>query len=181
MSASRRTGTRHPGRAVMSVEREAALDDPPARAPVNTTTAFAHHSDDRVAHLAKATWVAPEYEYDHVELPSSLFSPGQARAWAERALPGSGLNRVEHDDVMLLISELVTNAVRHACCDTVATVIIRLAASSDCIRIEVSDRGAGFAPTAVTRRAPDDQGGRGLFVIDAIASRWGTACSERQR
>lgn len=162
-----------------SVERGAALGDPGAREPASTTTVFAHHSDDRAAHLARATWAAPEYEYDHVELPSSLLSPGHARMWAGRALPGSGLSAAEHDDVMLLISELVTNAVRHARCDPVATVVIRLAASSDCIRIEVSDRGAGFATAAITRPAGHSEGGRGLFIIDAIASRWGTACSER--
>jgi signal transduction histidine kinase len=94
-------------------------------------------------------------------------------------LPGTRLSRDEHDDVMLLISELVTNAVRHARCDTVATVIIRLAASSDCIRIEVSDRGAGFAPAAIRRPAPSDPGGHGLFLVDAIASRWGTADADR--
>lgn len=143
------------------------------------TTAFACYSDDHAAHLAEATWDAPEYEYDHVELPSSLLSPGRARAWAERALPGSGLRGAEHDDVILLISELVTNAVRHARCDVVATVIIRLAASTDCIRIEISDRGDGFAPAAISRPTPADPGGRGLFVVDALASRWGTACAER--
>jgi anti-sigma regulatory factor (Ser/Thr protein kinase) len=165
----------------MTVGRDPAPEQLPARTagPVNGATAFARYSDDRGAHLADATWGAPEYEYDHIELPSSLLSPGQARVWADRALPGSGLSGAEHDDVMLVISELVTNAVLHARCETVATVTIRLAASSDCIRIEVSDRGAGFAPSAITRPAPTDPGGRGLFVIDAIAARWGTACVER--
>jgi anti-sigma regulatory factor (Ser/Thr protein kinase) len=145
----------------------------------NGAGAFAHCSDGARAHLADATWPAADYEYDHVELPSSLFSPAQARVWAERALPGSRLSAAEHDDIMLLISELVTNAVRHARCDAAETVVIRLAASSACIRIEVSDRGAGFAPIGITRPAPDAPRGRGLFVVDAIASRWGTAHADR--
>ena len=82
-------------------------------------------------------------------------------------------------DAQLLLSELVTNAVRHGGSDSVATVIIHMAASRDCIRIEVSDRGAGFAPASITRPPSGEPGGRGLFVVDAIADRWGTARHER--
>ncbi|MBI5105671.1 MAG: ATP-binding protein [Solirubrobacterales bacterium] len=154
----------------------------PGKAAMMSATAgeaFVHRSDDVRAHLADATWAVADYEYDHVELPSSLFAPRQARTWAEGALPGSRLSAAEHDDVMLLISELVTNAVRHARCDAGETVTVHLAASPDCIRIEVGDRGAGFAPAGIARPSSEALGGRGLFVLDAIASRWGTARADR--
>jgi anti-sigma regulatory factor (Ser/Thr protein kinase) len=141
--------------------------------------AFAHHTKAAVPHLAHATWGPEEYEYDHVELPSALSSPAHARRWALGALAGSRLSAAEHDDVTLLISELVTNAVRHARPAGVETVVIRLAASPDRIRIEVSDRGSGFSPAAIPRPSRKDLGGRGLFIVDAIASRWGTACADR--
>jgi len=140
--------------------------------------AFVHHSEEAVPHLAQATWGPADYEYDHVELPSGLSSPGQARRWAGGALVGSRLSAAEHDDVTLLISELVTNAVRHPRTAGGEGVVIRLAASPDRIRIEVSDSGAGFSPAAITRPSRDTPGGRGLFVVDAIASRWGTVCAD---
>ena len=144
-----------------------------------TTSVFVCYLEDAVAHLARATWGPAEYEYDHVELPSALSSPAQARGWAAGALAGSRLTAAEHDDVALLISELVSNAVRHARVEGIETVVIRLAASLDRIRIEVSDRGAGFSPAAITRPPFDQPGGRGLFVVDAIASRWGTVSADR--
>jgi hypothetical protein len=42
------------------------------------------------------------------------------------------------------------------------------------LRVEVSDRGPGFAP-APHRPSPVDAGGRGLFLVDALADRWGSA------
>lgn len=141
--------------------------------------AFAHHSDDAVSHLEDATWAPAEYEYEHLELPAAVSSPGHARRWAGKALADSGLSAGEHGDVALAISELVTNAVRHAgaAADS-EPVVIRLAASRERIRIEVSDGGAGFSPAVIARPDDDALGGRGLFVVDAIASRWGTVCGE---
>ena len=144
-----------------------------------TSGAFARHCDEAVPHLARATWAPAEYEYDHVELPSAPSSPGHARRWAGEALDGSRLSPAEHADVTPLISELVTNAVRHARPAGVDTVVVRLAASPDRIRIEVSDHGAGFSPTGIARPTHDARGGRGLFVVDAIASRWGTVRADR--
>jgi anti-sigma regulatory factor (Ser/Thr protein kinase) len=141
--------------------------------------AFASQAGETVAHLANATWAPDEYEYEHLELPSTPASPTRARRWALGALAGSRLSVAEQDDVTLVISELVTNAVRHARPASVATVVVRLAASADRIRIEVSDRGAGFSPAAIARPSGKEPGGRGLLVVDAIASRWGTACADR--
>ncbi len=140
---------------------------------------FRHHCDDHVAHLEQATWEQTPCEHDQLELPSELSTPARARAWARGALPCSRLSGAEHDDVALLISELVTNAVRHSGSRARGTLTVRLAASEDCIRIEVSDCGAGFAPTAIPRPSPDAPGGRGLFLVDAIASRWGVSLSDR--
>src|SRR5690349_9897916 len=144
-----------------------------------TSGAFAHHMEAPVEHLAHTTWAPEEYEYDHVELPSALLSSARACRWALGALARSRLNAAEHEDVTLVISELVTNAVRHARAADAETVVIRLAASHDRIRIEVSDRGSGFSPAAIARPSREDDGGRGLFIVDAIASRWGTARADR--
>jgi anti-sigma regulatory factor (Ser/Thr protein kinase) len=72
------------------------------------------------------------------------------------------------DDVLLVISELVSNAVLHGTGD------IELRVTYDGRRIsgDVADQGAGFArPTH--RRAPGQIGGNGLHIVDRVASCWG--------
>ena len=72
------------------------------------------------------------------------------------------------DDVQLLVSELVTNAVVHAGSDV--EIAVRLL--SDVVRIEVVDR----SPTTDLRpRDPraDAESGRGLLLVETLASAWG--------
>lgn len=72
----------------------------------------------------------------------------------------------------LLTSELVTNSYRHARCDAQVTVVRR----PDVVRVEVRDAGGGQAQ----RRSlePHATDGRGLNIVDALATRWGTTTSE---
>ena len=72
------------------------------------------------------------------------------------------------DDVQLLVSELVTNAVVHAGSDV--EIAVRLLVDS--VRIEVVDR----APDATLRAsspAVEDESGRGLLLVETLASAWG--------
>jgi len=72
-----------------------------------------------------------------------------------------------HETALLLISELVTNGVRHAESD----VVVRLAIGADTIRIEVDDRSPEMP--VVRSPGPTDLGGRGLRIVDELARRWG--------
>ncbi|WP_030272530.1 SpoIIE family protein phosphatase [Streptomyces sp. NRRL B-24484] len=103
-------------------------------------------------------------------------SAAAARGFVRDALLGWGLPEVV-DDAVVLVSELVTNAVVHA--GTAAEVgCVREEAT---VRIEVTDhhpeRGLpAFAnvPTASDRYAdPDGEGGRGLLMCSALSSCWG--------
>jgi serine phosphatase RsbU (regulator of sigma subunit)/anti-sigma regulatory factor (Ser/Thr protein kinase)/PAS domain-containing protein len=103
-------------------------------------------------------------------------SAASARAFVRDALLGWGLPEVV-DDAVVLVSELVTNAVVHA--GTAAEVgCIR---EEETVRIEVTDRHPerglpAFAnvPTASDRYAdPDGEGGRGLLMCSALSSCWG--------
>ena len=67
-----------------------------------------------------------------------------------------------------MISELVTNASVHG----VGQVVFRLRLDDQIVRGEVIDQGAGFEHE-MGARAPDDFGGRGLLVVDALTRRWG--------
>lgn len=70
------------------------------------------------------------------------------------------------DTAGLLVSELATNAVRHA--KTPFTVGMSHVPGT--LEVEVGDGD----PTHPRRRDPDDDGGRGLQIVDALADEWGT-------
>jgi len=77
------------------------------------------------------------------------------------------------EDIRLLVSELVTNAVRHADAPGGRGQIgLDVTIRSGAVRVEVADPGAGFEPTP-----RDDEmsrpGGWGLYLVDRIADRWG--------
>lgn len=74
------------------------------------------------------------------------------------------------DDAVLVVSELVTNAVKHT--DTILLRVTVNRPEPHVIRIEVSDR----SPQPPTPRCPGDteEGGRGLALVEALTSRWGT-------
>jgi anti-sigma regulatory factor (Ser/Thr protein kinase) len=99
-----------------------------------------------------------------VTLPRDHGAPGQARALLREH--ANGLDRDRLDTAVLLISELVTNAVLHG------TGEIRLL-------IDLGDRGARFAVcdegdgTPVVRPEPGPDGGWGLRLVGQLARRWG--------
>jgi anti-sigma regulatory factor (Ser/Thr protein kinase) len=137
---------------------------------------FVNHVEDVGERLVDANWSPSRYEYAVVELPATLAAAGAARDWATAVPVTSSLKNAERGDVMLVISELVTNAVRHANGgqghDTVS-VAVGIATAR--LRIEVCDTGAGFSVDGVDRCASDEPGGRGLLIVDAIAQRWGAS------
>ena len=102
-----------------------------------------------------------------VELPSTSAAPARARGALER-LAGK-LPPARMRDLRLLVSELVTNAVRHAGGDAVRLVV---AHGRGVLRVEVHDPGRGFkvtAPSADPRRSS----GWGLVLVEELADRWG--------
>jgi anti-sigma regulatory factor (Ser/Thr protein kinase) len=92
---------------------------------------------------------------------------------ARRALlaRNGALPRPVRDDVLLLMTELVTNAVRHADAGPDRLVRLELRQRRGAVRVAVCDEGPGFAPEATCSR-PDETGGWGLVLVDRIADRW---------
>jgi anti-sigma regulatory factor (Ser/Thr protein kinase) len=82
------------------------------------------------------------------------------------------------DDATLLVSELVTNAVRHAPKAGSPELELRLRLDAERIRVVVSDPGAGFvaAPRLPTA---SESSGWGLYLVDRIADRWGIISNDR--
>jgi anti-sigma regulatory factor (Ser/Thr protein kinase) len=99
-----------------------------------------------------------------VTLPRDHGAPGQARALLREH--ANGLDRDRLDTAVLLISELVTNAVLHGTGEIRLTIDI---AGTDA-RFSVCDEGGG---TPVVRPEPGPDGGWGLRLVGQLASRWG--------
>jgi anti-sigma regulatory factor (Ser/Thr protein kinase) len=74
-------------------------------------------------------------------------------------------------DATLLLSEVVTNSVRHAGLGDDDAIEVVLDAG-DVLRVEVRDRGAGFEPTAL-EPDPARPNGWGLYLVQQLADRWG--------
>jgi anti-sigma regulatory factor (Ser/Thr protein kinase) len=97
--------------------------------------------------------------------PDASLAARRARLASYGALP-----TCVRDDVLLLVSELVTNAVRHADAGPEPTVRVELQRWPNLIRVAVLDEGTGFSHPKRFRR--DDSGGWGLYLVDRIADRW---------
>jgi serine phosphatase RsbU (regulator of sigma subunit) len=121
--------------------------------------------DDDIALLAaRFDGIAPsDVAYWSLEPEDS--APGRARRLARQALDRWGLQELT-DSVELLVSEVVTNAVRYAS----RPVTLRLL-RTDVLRCEVGDD-VPQLPRMRQARATDE-GGRGLYRVNKLARRWG--------
>ena len=100
-------------------------------------------------------------------------APGPlAGSGARRALvAGNGtLPSSVRDDVLLLATELVTNAVRHSSAGPGVPVRVELRRGTDILRVAVFDEGTGF--TAEPPHERNEAAGWGLSLVDRIADRW---------
>jgi anti-sigma regulatory factor (Ser/Thr protein kinase) len=109
----------------------------------------------------------PERIRLQLELHRASLAPGDAR----RALRSLCVDCVEEDllvDAELLVSELVTNAIRHGHGD----ISLSACVDEDRLRVEVVDEGSGF-DHHLRRGDFAHVGGWGLDIVDDVSSRWG--------
>jgi anti-sigma regulatory factor (Ser/Thr protein kinase) len=107
------------------------------------------------------------------ELSLRLRPGPEAVPAARNALDGlSGmLERPVWEDLRLLVTEVVTNGVRHG--SERGPVEMSVTVGEAAIRAQVTDGGRGFAPPAAPMPRGDGSGGWGLQLVDRVASRWG--------
>lgn len=108
----------------------------------------------------------------HWVLPHSPEAAGIARRLVRTALNGWELEEDAADQIVLAVSELVTNAVEHAV-PPVALQVLR-PPEHGIIRIEVTDGGPAHEHGAWTVSCEPDEHGRGSAIIDFLASAHGT-------
>ncbi|WP_271216489.1 ATP-binding protein [Streptosporangium carneum] len=122
----------------------------------------------------------------HAEFPGIPASVPTARQWARDLLTGK-IAAPTLDDVLLLLSELVTNAIVHSDSGrgpygsvTVCLVTVCLALSHDhdghggtVVHVEVIDDGSAASLPFVRAATPDGDGGRGLLMVELLSARWG--------
>ena len=78
------------------------------------------------------------------------------------------------DQATLLVSELVTNSVRHGGLRPDQEIELTVRASPEHLRVEVAEPGAGFVVEPGPRsRRESPAGGWGLYLVDRLASAWG--------
>jgi anti-sigma regulatory factor (Ser/Thr protein kinase) len=146
-------------------------DASPIRVPPVTGGADRHHARAVAAHQPVRTVPFAEAGRMEVGVPAGQQAPAVARAAVERWLSGR-VSETLFDNVRLLVSELVTNSVRHAHLIGDATIRVSVAIADGVVRLEVEDSG----DSAIAAVAPDREhgGGFGLYLVDTLAKRWGS-------
>ncbi|MCO4699178.1 sodium/proline symporter PutP [Streptomyces sp. RO-S4] len=129
-------------------------------------TLLAGPPPDDAALLLARTRCLPADRVASWDLPSDPAAVGTARTAAVRQLSAWGLDELAFT-TELIVSELVTNAIRHAA----GPVALRLIRDRGLI-CEVTD-GSGTSPRPRHARTTDE-GGRGLMIVAQLAHRWGT-------
>jgi anti-sigma regulatory factor (Ser/Thr protein kinase) len=111
----------------------------------------------------------------NTELNATIAGGPYAAAAARRALGGLR-ELVGHDqleDIALLVSELVTNSVRHGGAGEDDLLELTVLRHGNRLRVVVTDWGPGFDGRPRPRNRADQTGGWGLYLVERLADRWG--------
>jgi anti-sigma regulatory factor (Ser/Thr protein kinase) len=148
---------------------------------------FPHASGGKPAQAARSTASEAVIVANHARQPTPhtprrlelrVRATRNASAQARRALRQLGLPRPLAHDALLLVSELVTNSVRHAGLGPDQLIRITADWSGTRLRVHVRDRPRGEQPPWVPesiRPPPGAESGWGLYLVDRLASHWGTS------
>jgi anti-sigma regulatory factor (Ser/Thr protein kinase) len=111
-----------------------------------------------------------------LELERNVGAPARARSAVSERLAELGVDGVNEQMLVLLVSEVVTNAVRHSSGPADAKIGLVVSATEQAIRVAVNDSGKGFIPRPRDPERLED--GYGLYLLDRAASSWGVESSE---
>ena len=157
------TGPRNPGNIGMillgrvdlgqpSTEKRDVIASPPARSPRRLP-------DDVLDDGNQLSAVLPAQPHSAADARSLVFLA--CNRWAAAGICG---------DAQLVVTELVANAVHHAGTD-ITVRLTRIKDTPGGLRAEVSD--TSTRPVRPRHAQSLEEGGRGLFLVDTLSSRWG--------
>jgi len=108
------------------------------------------------------------------EVRRALLARPQAAAQARHTVAALDVPQAARDSLTLIVTELVTNAVRHAGLSANDAVDLHMTTGAGSVRLVVRDPGSGFDPASLEAR-PDPLivGGQGLVIVAALAEDWG--------
>jgi two-component sensor histidine kinase len=110
-----------------------------------------------------------------VEVPAGPTAPREARSSLQPlrdVLPEEVL-----DALRLIVSELVTNSVKHATLLPDAAISVWVHIGAGVVRLEVADHSGGF-PLDVSPGREGGESGWGLFIVNRLADRWGAGSED---
>lgn len=105
------------------------------------------------------------------QLPATVVAPAAARAALDAAVTSPIAERA-FETARLLITELVTNSIRHAVMPHDSTIRLEIDTDDRLLRVEVHDAGREITDLRPTERPIG--GGYGLRLVDQLADRWGS-------
>jgi anti-sigma regulatory factor (Ser/Thr protein kinase) len=101
---------------------------------------------------------------------------GEARRWVA-SVAGDLLGPEQAENLRLIISEIVTNALRHG--DSSERIDLAVTPKQQFLCVQVTDDGPGLAPRPRALET-DDHGGFGLFFVEQLTRRWGVTRENRR-
>jgi anti-sigma regulatory factor (Ser/Thr protein kinase) len=111
----------------------------------------------------------PDRPRQELSLSARPEAVAEARRWAAGVADGL-VEPDKEDDLRLVMSEVVTNALRHGASG--ATIELAITPKDEFLCVQVTDDGPGLAPRprALTT---EENGGFGLFLVEQLTRRWG--------
>jgi anti-sigma regulatory factor (Ser/Thr protein kinase) len=106
-----------------------------------------------------------------VRLTATARAPAEARRAVGRF--GRVLDEHELESLRLLVSELVTNSVRHAGLSPDDHIDLQVTVAPELVRVSVEDPGGRFEARPERRPRSRQPSGWGLFLVQRVADRWG--------
>jgi anti-sigma regulatory factor (Ser/Thr protein kinase) len=107
-----------------------------------------------------------------IALPTGSGAPGAARMVIAHCLTGLVSHHIL-SDAQLLVSEVVTNSLRHGELSEGDTVLVRVYVAAESVRLEIVNRGSAGVVTARTPDHGSSGGGFGLDLVDRLTASWG--------
>src|SRR3954454_20481647 len=123
-----------------------------------------------------ATVEVPERRRQERRLVALPAAVAEARRWAAGAA-GPLLEPEQAANLRLIISEIVTNALRHG--QPGEHIDVAMTPKPQFLCVQVTDDGPGLVPRP-RALAPEEHGGFGLFFVEQLARRWGVTRENRR-